>query len=189
MLSPLGESGTKCRDMSDIRPLQEPPTFDSVDDMRRPSGFLKTFFDAPRWLYRHGLGWMLGKRLLELTHVGRKTGQPRHTVLEVALYDKETRESVVVSAYGTHADWYRNIEVAPAVRVKTGRLDYEPEQRFLTVDERKEAAQAFCRNHRLEARMANRVLTAIGADVPHDPGADPAETLGTLPMVAFRPKS
>jgi deazaflavin-dependent oxidoreductase (nitroreductase family) len=157
--------------------------------MRRPSGFLKTFFAAPSWFYRHDLGWMLGRRFLELTHVGRKSGQQRHTVLEVALHDKQTLESVVVSAYGTHADWYRNIEAAPAVRVKTGRLDYEPEQRFLTPEQQREAAEAFCRDHRLEARMVNKVLPAIGADMPDDAGTDPAEVLATFPMVAFRPKS
>jgi deazaflavin-dependent oxidoreductase (nitroreductase family) len=156
--------------------------------MRRPSGFLKTFFDAPGWLYGHGLGWMLGRRALELTHIGRKSGKQHHTVLEVALHDKKTLESVVVSAYGTHSDWYRNIEATAAVRVKTGRLDYEPEQRFLTVEERKEAAETFCRDHRLEARLVNKVLPAIGADVTADPGASPADTMATLPMVAFRPK-
>jgi deazaflavin-dependent oxidoreductase (nitroreductase family) len=157
--------------------------------MRRPSGFLKKFFDAPTWLYRHGLGWILGRRILELTHIGRNSGQTRHTVLEVALHDKKTRESVVVSAFGPRADWYRNIETAPATRIRTGRLDYEPEQRFLTPEERREAAATFCRDHRLEARMVNRVLPAIGADMPDVASDDPAEILATFPMVAFRPKS
>jgi hypothetical protein len=38
---------------------------------------------APIWLYRHGLGWLFGSRLLMLEHVGRKSGQPRYVVLEV----------------------------------------------------------------------------------------------------------
>ncbi len=155
----------------------------------RPSGLLKAVFNAPRWLYKHDLGWMLGRRILEVTHVGRKSGKSHKTVLEVVSHDKDTRESVVVSAYGTHADWYRNIQAAPALRVKTGRLDYLPEQRFLDAEEGREAAARFCREHRLEARLVNKVLPAIGADLPDDPAASPEELLATLPMVAFRPKS
>ena len=40
-------------------------------------------FRAPVYLYRWHLGWMLGHRLLLLTHIGRRTGLRRQTVLEV----------------------------------------------------------------------------------------------------------
>ena len=43
------------------------------------------------------------------------------------------------------------------------------------------------RDHPWEAKAVNRVLPAIGAQVPDDPNADPAELLATRPMVAFRP--
>ena len=114
--------------------------------------------------------------------------RPRlETVLEVARYDPATRESVVASAYGTAADWYRNITVEPAQRVRTGRMDYVPEQRFLTAAEAREAAIEFCRRHKLEARLAPRALTAIGA-VQEGAFTDPVELLASLPMVGFCPK-
>ena len=50
----------------------------------------------------------------------------------MAVFDPATEESVAVSAYGTDADWYRNLQAAPAVRVRTGRIDYPPEHHFLT---------------------------------------------------------
>jgi deazaflavin-dependent oxidoreductase (nitroreductase family) len=155
-------------------------------DTRRPSRLLKAVFDAPGWLYRHRMGWLLGKRFLAVTHLGRRSGIERRTVLEVAVYDKDRRESIVASAYGEKADWYRNIQAHPAVKVETGRGAYVPEQRFLSRDEARTAAATFCRRHRLEARMAARALASIGA-VPEGAFEDPVDLLASLPMVAFRP--
>ena len=157
--------------------------------MGRPSRLLKVVFDAPAVLYRIGLGWMLGKRILAVTHSGRKTGQLRETVLEVLLFDPDNKESVVVSAYGTRADWYRNLLVQPALRVRTGRMDYVPEQRFLTAEESRETVIEFARRHPWEARLVPRVLPAIGAAVPKHSDSDPVDLLAPLPMVAFRPKT
>ena len=53
-----------------------------------PKGFNRLMFRAPIWLYRLGLGWMLGKRFLLLNHTGRESGLPRQTVLEVVDYNK-----------------------------------------------------------------------------------------------------
>ncbi len=89
----------------------------------------------PVYLYRLGLGWLLGHRFLLLTHHGRKSGRVRKTVLEVVSYDPETRESVVVSGWGERADWYRNIQAHPALEVQTGRDRYVPTQRILSAGE------------------------------------------------------
>ena len=156
--------------------------------MKRPFGVLKAVFNAPSWLYRHRLGWIFGRRILVVSHRGRRSGRQYETVLECVVFDKITKESVIASAYGTRADWYRNIRATPALRVRTGRLDYVPDQRFLTPDEARAAAARFCREHPLEARIMPRMLTAIGAAVP--PGErDHVEMLAALPMVAFRPGS
>jgi deazaflavin-dependent oxidoreductase (nitroreductase family) len=130
---------------------------------------------------------MLGKRFLALTHRGRKSGREHQTILEVVLFDPGTKESVVVSAYGMGADWYRNLEAKPALRVRTGRMDYTPEQRFLGPSEARKAAAEFCRRHPWEARLVPRVLPAIGADLSTD-SSSPTDLLASLPMVAFRPK-
>jgi deazaflavin-dependent oxidoreductase (nitroreductase family) len=155
--------------------------------MAGPSRLLKVFFRAPAFMYRLGLGRMLGKRFVAVTHRGRKSGQLRETVLEVLVFDPDDKETVVVSAYGTRADWYRNLRAQPALRVRTGGMDYVPEQRFLTADEAREAAAEFARHHRWEAKLMPRVLPAIGAAVPKDSDSDPVDLMASLPMVAFRP--
>jgi deazaflavin-dependent oxidoreductase (nitroreductase family) len=157
--------------------------------MDRPSRLLKVVFNAPAVLYRMGLGWTLGKRILAVTHSGRKTGKLRETVLEVLVFDSDNKESVVVSAFGNRADWYLNLRIQPALRVRTGRMDYIPEQRFLTSDEAREAAIEFSHRHPWEVRLVPRVLPAIGAAVPKDSDSDSVDLLASLPMVAFRPKT
>ena len=151
-----------------------------------PSPLLKIAFRGPELLYRLGLGWVLGRRFLLVTHRGRKTGSIRQTVLEVISYDRSTRESVVVSAYGPRADWYQNVRAEPALRVRTGRLDYRPEQRFLDDEGRQQVAIEFARRHPWEIKLISRMFPAIGAG---DPGVmSSVEALGSLPMVAFRPR-
>jgi hypothetical protein len=38
---------------------------------RRPYGIYRWLANAPRWFYRLGLGWLLGYRLVQITHRGR----------------------------------------------------------------------------------------------------------------------
>ena len=155
--------------------------------MSRPSPLLRALFAAPAVLFRAGLGWMLGRRFLALTHRGRRSAALHVTVLEVVSFDPDTEESVVASAYGSSADWYRNLQVEPAIRVRTGRMDHTPEQRFLGADEARKVAVEFCRRHPWEAKLVTRILPAIGAAVPGG-SASAVDMLASLPMVAFRPR-
>lgn len=77
---------------------------------------VRWFVRAPIRLYRARLGVIFGHRLLMLEHVGRNTGQRRFVVLEVVDHPAPARY-VVVSGFGTRAQWFRNIEANPQVRV------------------------------------------------------------------------
>jgi deazaflavin-dependent oxidoreductase (nitroreductase family) len=154
----------------------------------RPARWAKPLFDAPTWLYGHRLGWLLGRRFLSVTHVGRTSGRLYETVLEVVVHDRDTGERIVASAYGAEADWFQNLQRAPARLVQTGRDRFVPEQRFLEPDEVRAVAARFREDHPLEARVANRVMAAIGA-VPKDAFPDAVELFASFPMVAFRPKA
>jgi deazaflavin-dependent oxidoreductase (nitroreductase family) len=74
---------------------------------------------APIWLYRLGLGFLFGRRMLLLEHVGRKSGVRRYAVLEVVDHPR-TDEYVIVSGFGEQAQWYRNVVANPHVRVSVG---------------------------------------------------------------------
>ncbi|MGH3749272.1 MAG: nitroreductase/quinone reductase family protein [Micromonosporaceae bacterium] len=68
-----------------------------------------------RWALRHGVG-LSAFALLETT--GRRTGLPRHTPVGNGL-DGDT--FWLVAAHGVQADYVRNIQADPRVRVKIGR--------------------------------------------------------------------
>ncbi|OGO26069.1 MAG: hypothetical protein A2136_10430 [Chloroflexi bacterium RBG_16_54_11] len=65
-------------------------------------------------------------RVLVLTTVGRKSGQPRSTPLQ---YEEVEGIYYVASARGIKADWYRNLAACPKVDVQVGK------RRFPTIAE------------------------------------------------------
>lgn len=85
-----------------------------------PSPLLRAVLGAPRFIYRIGLGRLLGHRFLELTYGGRTSRKVRRVLLEVARYDAAQRESVVVAAWGDRTEWYRNLLAEPALMAETG---------------------------------------------------------------------
>jgi deazaflavin-dependent oxidoreductase (nitroreductase family) len=74
---------------------------------------------APIWVFRARLGAVFGRRLVMIEHIGRSSGLRRHVVLEVV--DRPGPGSwVVVAGLGRRAQWFRNVEADPRVRVYRG---------------------------------------------------------------------
>lgn len=124
----------------------------------KPTGLLKLVFALPRYLYRWHLGWLLGHRCLMITHVGRKTGRLRQTVVEVAHYDPATQECIVVAAWGEQTDWYRNLVAQSAREVQVGRRRYRPQQHLLSAEETLAVLQAYQRHHPWGVRELMRLV-------------------------------
>lgn len=93
---------------------------EKITDIRPPRGIGRWFYRSPILLYHTGLGWMMGQRFVCITHIGRKTGQKRQTVLEVIRHDKTARIYYVVSAYGEKSAWFQNIQVHSDVNIQVG---------------------------------------------------------------------
>ena len=91
-----------------------------VKHPRPPAGLRRPMFRSPIWIYRVGPGAVFGRRLLLLNHIGRRTGTPRKTILEVVQYYPTDRSYVVASGWGLQAAWYRNILEQPEVSVEVG---------------------------------------------------------------------
>lgn len=80
---------------------------------------------SPILLYRYGLGWLLGSRLMLLEHTGRRSGLPRLVCIEVA--ERPARDVLVAaSGFGRSAQWYRNLEADPRCRVSSGTIRRRP---------------------------------------------------------------
>ena len=164
-----------------------PPSGSQAPSLRwfkaKPSGILRLAFRLPIYLYRLNLGWLFGHRGLLLIHRGRRSGLLRETVLEVARYDPDIKESVVLSAWGERADWYRNIRVTPAMEVQTGGERYVPEQRFLAPEENHAVIADYEQRHPLAFRI---FAWAFGYPL-NGTEAMRREFASSLRLVAFRP--
>jgi deazaflavin-dependent oxidoreductase (nitroreductase family) len=90
------------------------------DSIRPPKGFLLLGFRLPVWLYRWGLGGLMGKRAIYFEHKGRISGALRRTVVEIIRYDPEADCYYIVSGYGEKADWYKNILKRPRIKAQVG---------------------------------------------------------------------
>ncbi len=151
---------------------------------RRPYGIYRLLANAPRWFYRLGLGWVLGHRVVQITHRGRKSGLLRRTILEVLSYDSQTREVLVVSGWEGKTDWYRNIEREPALEVRIGRVRYRPAQEFLSPQETAQLILTLFRQHPREVHF-------VGSLLGIDPGVPEPELRARIETffrgVRFRP--
>jgi deazaflavin-dependent oxidoreductase (nitroreductase family) len=111
----------------------------------------------PIWLYHVGLGFVLGKRFLLLTHIGRTSGLPRHTVLEVIGHDHASDTYFVVSAWGETADWFLNIQKTPPAIMTVGRRRMNAIARRLPPAEAERVMLNYARHHPIAARVLPRV--------------------------------
>lgn len=82
-----------------------------------------------RFLYAIGLGPLIGKIILLLTTTGRKSGQPRVTPLQ---YEKIGDSYCLGAARGLKADWVRNLQANPDVRLRVGNSDVHGKAEIVT---------------------------------------------------------
>ena len=145
--------------------------------------FMIPIFKLPVMLYRLHLGWVLGKRFMQITHVGRHSGKVRRTVLAVLRFDEQTKAIYAVSAW-KGSDWYYNIQASPALQVESGFVRYVPVQRTLSPEE---IATTF-----IEYRTKHPIFSRMICRIPGwkwDSTYEEFLELGrTLRGVAFRPK-
>lgn len=85
--------------------------------------FLWLFYKAPLLLYRLGFGPLLHRlfRMLVLTTRGRKSGLPRHTMLEHTWHNGR---AYIAPGWGDRTLWYRNILVDARATVQRGGAAY-----------------------------------------------------------------
>lgn len=134
---------------------------------------------APIHLYRARLGFLFGSRMLMLEHIGRKSGARRYVVLEV-IDQPESDTYVVVSGFGTRAQWYRNLQSHPCGRVWTGLRSAAPAAaRVLSTEEAAASLQTYITHHR-------RAWNALKPAIEKTFGAPIDEKAPEIPMVALR---
>lgn len=113
---------------------------------------------------------MFGGRLLLLEHVGRSSGQPRFVCLEVV--ERPSPESVViVSGFGSKAQWFRNLSAEPRCYVSIGRRHRSPARaRFMSDEESAATLSGYQRQHPGAWRhLKGAIEQAVGGQVDRLP--------------------
>lgn len=124
-------------------------------DEKAPS-FMVPIFKLPIVLYQLRLGWLLGNRFMQITHIGRRSGKVRKTILAVLRFDAKTQEILAVSAW-KGSDWYYNIQASPTLQVESGRVHYIPQQRTLSEEEIATAFVEYCKRNSIFSRIICRI--------------------------------
>lgn len=124
-----------------------------------PKGLLRLGFRIPVYVYRLGLGWLFGKRLVMIDHVGRKTGAPHQTVVEVIEADAQTGEVTIVAGYGAQTQWYRNLKAHPetTIQISTHRMSVVAE--FVTAEDGEKVMSRYFNRHR---KLVAELFSMVG---------------------------
>ncbi len=155
----------------------------------KKKGMLWYLFRAPVYLYRWGFGWLFGHRLLLLTHIGRRSGLQRQTVLEVVEYRKDGPEVVVANGFGPDSDWLRNIEAKRGEEVTVGSQHFVASHRFLGEDEAMRVIQGYEHRNRFIAPVVRGGFSWL-LGWQYLGGEDGRRRLvRQIPLIAFRPRS
>ncbi|NOH12873.1 MAG: nitroreductase family deazaflavin-dependent oxidoreductase [Chloroflexi bacterium] len=124
-------------------------------ELTPPTGLGRILFRLPIWLYRLGLGGLLGKRFVLVNHMGRKSGKERQAVLEVVDYDNESQRVVVTAAFGEKTAWYQNLMSQPDTTIQIGWQKLQVTSKQLQAQESGEILLDFAKKNPGEARFVN----------------------------------
>lgn len=153
-----------------------------------PSRALKKLLHAPVFLYRWRLGWLLGKRFLLLTHIGRRTGQKHQVVLEVMEYRKRVPEAIVMSGFGQNSDWLLNITAHPHPQVQIGSLRFTAGFRFLGAEEAIAVMRKYEHRNWFMLPVIRHVASRLLGWNYRGSDEDRRRLVSQLPLIGFRPK-
>ena len=128
---------------------------------------------APIRVYKARLGFLFGSRMLMLEHIGRTSGARRYVVLEVFGHPAPD-VYLVVSGFGTQAQWYRNLRANPSARVWVrGRRALPAKAQRLSDPDADAALDAYVARHtkaweKLKSVIENTLGRTIerGSDIP-----------------------
>lgn len=157
-----------------------------LNERRPPTGLSRLLFRAPIWLYRWGLGWLLGKRFLLINHVGRISRLPRQAVVEVMTYDPERNVYYVAAGFGSKSQWYQNLLATPEATIVVGRRKLAIRAVPLSPTESGAVILDYARRHPTAIKNLARM---VGCEVDGSEASYRAlGEEGIIPMMRFEPR-
>lgn len=154
---------------------------------KRPNPLLKLFFKFPLLLHKIGLGgWekLIGAEWMLLSTTGRKTGRRRDSMVDVMDYDAESDTYYIEAAYGSRADWFKNIQANPVFDAQVGRRKFKATAEELSG---KDTGEALVRFFRRKPAYTRSVMAMVGMKFKDE---DELRKLGeNLTLLAVKPLS
>jgi deazaflavin-dependent oxidoreductase (nitroreductase family) len=149
----------------------------------KPGGILRWGLRLPIWLYKIGLGWLLGGRFLLLVHTGRVSGLPRQAVIEVMRHDQVSDAYFVASGWGRKSDWYQNIRKNPQVTIKAGRRSLPAHAELLDEVASAQELYRYAQAHPLAFKELSRMMSGERQEGSLE---NCRELAKTIPVVVFK---
>jgi deazaflavin-dependent oxidoreductase (nitroreductase family) len=124
---------------------------------QEPGRLLWAINQVPTMVFRLRLSRLFGSRFAMVTHRGRNSGMPRTVIVETADGSVESRRLVYIVAYGKRAQWYKNLNAAPALRIEiAGRTFESPRHEFLDREGTEAAIASYWRRYPQLAKILAR---------------------------------
>lgn len=153
---------------------------------KRPNALLKFFFKIPLFMHKIGLGgWekTIGAEWMLISTIGRKTGKRREAMVDVMDYDQAADTYYIEAAYGSRADWLKNIKVNPVFGAQVGRRRFKAQARELNPADTGEMLVRFFRRKPAYTRS---VMTMVGMKFKNE---DELREMGkNLTLLAVKPE-
>ena len=132
------------------------------DPPEPPNALVRWLFRLPVYFFRAGLGFLFGGRIILLEHVGRKSGLTRYSCVEVVDRDAGGASLTIVSGYGEHAQWYRNLRAHPDIEIRTGGGRRAVRAKLLSPEEGADVMAGYARRY---PKMAPKLMKLCGAHI------------------------
>ena len=130
------------------------------DPPEPPNAFVRWLFRVPVYFFRARLGFLFGGRIILLEHVGRKSGLTRYSCVEVVDRDANDDALTIVSGYGEHAQWYRNLRARPDIDMRIGTHRRPVQAKLLSPEEGAGVMADYARRY---PKMAPNLMKLCGA--------------------------
>lgn len=131
-------------------------------------------------------GWerLVGAQWMLIATVGRKSGKRRETMVDVMDYDAATDTYYIEAAYGSRADWFRNIQANPHFEAQVGRRKFHASATTLTNETAGEKTVQF---YRKKPAYTRSVMALVGMKFE---GEEELRALGSkLTLIAVQPEN
>lgn len=153
---------------------------------KRPNTLLKFFFKFPLLLHKMGFGgWerLIGAEWMRITTTGRKTGKRREAMVDVMDYERENDTYYIEAAYGSRADWYKNIMSNPDFDAQVGRRKFKATAKEL---DGKDTGEMLVRFYRRKPAYTRSVMAMVGMKFKNE---DELREVGkNLTLLAVKPR-